>query len=405
MKRRTFLQAAGAAACIGSLPRPALSRPTTIRWWYHTDKPESSPSALVAKFEAENPDIRIEAQNIPWGGGNDYYTRLFASLIADSAPDCAMVKLNNQAQLLDMEALAPLDDMIASWEARTDVADDIWKLNQAPDGKKYYLPLQYVIIYLYYRTDLLRAEGLEPPRTFDEFHAAAKALTKDDVYGFGMRGGTGGYDNWGPFVLGGGATFAEGGMTSDAALAANRWYVGLATKDKVVPPSAPTDGFRQIVESFKAGRTAMAIHHIGSSNEIVKSLGDKVSAVPVPRAPDGKGWTLFGDESNGIFSSSQNQEAAFRWISFLSSGDNNVEFAKITGQLPITTSGARAWKEHQPRFVAASAASLPFAGVLPSSSKTAEFVSAVWPTNMQQALLEQISPDDMMRAIESHFSG
>jgi multiple sugar transport system substrate-binding protein len=48
---------------------------------------------------------------------------------------------------------------------------------------------------------------------------------------------------------------------------------------------------------------------------------------------------------------------------------------------------------------------LPFAGVLPDSSKTADFVGTVWPTNMQQALLGQISPDDMMQAFEKHFNG
>ena len=37
---------------------------------------------LVAKFEAANPDIKIKAESIPWGGGNDYYTRLFAALVA-----------------------------------------------------------------------------------------------------------------------------------------------------------------------------------------------------------------------------------------------------------------------------------------------------------------------------------
>ena len=34
----------------------------------------------------------------------------------------------------------------------------------------------------------------------------------------------------------------------------------------------------------------------------------------------------------------------------------------------------------------------------------ADFVGTVWPTNMQQALLGQISPDDMMQAIEKHFN-
>lgn len=405
MKRRTFLTLAGATALAAPLARPAIAQQTTVRWWYHFDNPENTPDALIERFHAENPDIRIEAESIPWGGGNDYYTRLFAALVAGGAPDCAMVKLNNQAQLQEMGALAPIDEMVAQWEARSDISDDIWNINKSADGAQYFLPLQYVVLYLYYRPDLFEAAGVAAPTTFDEFLAAARALTGDGVYGFGMRGGAGGHDNWGPLVLGGGASFEEGGMVSEAALAANRWYVGLGTEHQVIPPSAPTDGFRQIVDGFKSGQTAMAIHHVGSSNEMVEALGDRVSAVPVPRGPDGNGWTLYGDESNALFSASQNQEAAFRWISFLSTAQNNVEFNTLTGQLPVTTSGASEWTLHEERFVTASSQSLPFAAVPPDSPKTADFVRTVWPTSMQQALLGQISPDDMMRAIETHFHG
>jgi len=405
MERRTFLKLTGATALAGTFAKPALAEPTTVRWWYHFDNAQASPAELVAKFEAANPDIKIAAESIPWGGGNDYYTRLFAALVAGSGPDCAQVKLSNQARLLEMQALEPLDQMIAGWDARADISDKIWSLNKAKDGHQYYLPLHYVVLYLYYRADLFAAAGLKPPATFDDFLAAAKATTKDGIFGFGMRGGAGGYDNWGPFVLGGGASFDKGGMVSDAALKANRWYVSLATEHKVVPPSAPTDGFKQIVTNFKAGRSAMFIHHVGSSKDLVTALGDKVQAVPVPRGADGKGWTLYGDESNAIFSASKNKEAAFRWISFLSTGDNNVALTKLSGQLPITTSGATKDTNHDPRFVAASTASLPIANVLPDSSKTADFVGTVWPTNMQQALLGQISPDDMMQAIEKHFNG
>ena len=220
-----------------------------------------------------------------------------------------------------------------------------------------------------------------------------------------MRGGGGGQDNWGAFVLGGGATFDKGGMISEKALAANRWYVNLTREHKVTPASAATDGFRQIVDGFKAGRTAMIIHHVGSSNDMVQALGDKVSAVPVPVKPGEKGWTQFGDESNAVFAASKNKEAAFKWISFLSTGENNAELAKLSGQLPISNAAQATWSGHQKRFVDASAASLAIAGVLPDSSKTADFASTVWPQNMQRALLGQISPDDMMRAIEKHFHG
>lgn len=403
MKRRTFL--AATAAAIASPAIVNAQGAATVRWWYHFDNPQHSPAELVAKFEAANPGIKIQAESIPWGGGNDYDTRLYASLVANNAPDCAMVKFTNMSRLLEMRALEPLDQMIAGWAGASDIADSMWNLHKGPDGKRYYVPLQYVVLYLYYRVDLFQQAGLTPPKTFDDFLKAAKATTKGDVFGFGMRGGGGGHDHWGSFVLGGGANFDKGGMVTPKALEANRWFVALGREHKVFPPSAPSDGFRQIVDNFKAGRTAMTIHHVGSANEMVEALGDKVSAVPVPRAADGKGWTSFGDGSNAVFASSRNKQAAFKWISWLSTGEANITFNKFTGQLPVLNKGMSEWTLHPKRFVDASSQSLDIASTLPNVPATADFTRTVWPTNMQRALLGQIQPDDMMRAIERHYHG
>jgi multiple sugar transport system substrate-binding protein len=406
IKRRTLIKLAGAGALASSFPSPSIAQGVTLRWWYHFDNPQNSPAAFVKRFEEKNPGIRIQAEAIPWGGGTDYATRIFASAVAGNLPDTGLVRLSYLSQLMEMDALTPLSDYIKNWSDRGDIPDDLWKLNTAKDGKLYYMPAHYVVLYLCYRTDLFQQAGLQPPKTFEEFRACAKALTKGDVYGFGMRGAAGGFDNWGPFVLGGGASFDKGGMVTEKAIKANEWYVNLFRQDKVTPPSAPTDAFRQIVDGFKAGRTAMVIHHLTSANEMVAALGDdKVGAVPVPKAPDGKAWTIFGDESNAIFSTCKNKEAAFKWISFLSSNEGNMMFTKETAQLTVTKSGAANWTLHPKRFVDASLQSLPFSSVLPDSPKTVDFVRTVWPTNMQRALLGEISPADQMRAYEKHYHG
>jgi multiple sugar transport system substrate-binding protein len=404
MKRRTFVKLAGAAA-LAPLAAPAIAQgTTTVRWWYHYDNPQNTPASLIAKFEQANPGIKIQAEAIPWGGGTDYINRIFSSVVAGNQPDCAMVRLSYLSRFTQMRALEPLDAHLRGWSGFGDISEDVWKLNRAPDGKQYYMPLHYVVIYLYYRQDLFQQAGLQPPKTFDEFLNCAKALTRGDMYGYGMRGGAGCHDNWGPFVLGGGATFDKGGMVSEKALAANRFFIEFATKHKVVPPSAPTDAFRQIVDSFKAGRTAMTIHHIGSAAEMVAALGDKVSAVPLPRGPGGGGWTYFGDESNAIFANSKVKEAAFRWIGFLS-GAGNIEQAQLSGQLPITTSGGKSWAGHPQRFVDASFASLPIAQTLPDHVKTPDFVGRVLPTNVQRALVGETNPDEVMKAVEQLFHG
>lgn len=373
----------------------------TVRFWYHFDNPENPMSDLVAKFQAKNPDIKIEAENVPW---NSYYDNLYTSLVGGNAPDAGMVKLFAQPRLAEMGALEPLGDRINAWPGKADLLDNLLELNKGPDGQQYYLPIQYVVLYLYYRADLFKDANLNPPATCEEFCTAAQKLTKaPDTYGFGLRGGKGGWDQWGAFVFSQGAELKPGGLTTPAAIAANQWLIDLFQKDKVIPPSAPNDGFQEIVAAFKAGKTAMTIHHIGSSNDLVKALGDKVSAVPVPKC-GGKQWTSYGDESLAIFSSSQVKDAAWKWISFLAEAENNVAFNKATGQMTVTKSGAEHWTLHERRFVDATVQSLPFAHVLPQSTATAEFVNTAWQTSMQQALTGQITSQQMMEQLENLFA-
>lgn len=397
-----------AALAAGAAMLASAASAETVRFWYHFDNPDNPMTELVQKFEAANPDIKIEAENVPW---NSYYDNLYTAIVGGNAPDAAMVKLFAQPRLLEMGALEPLDDRIAGWAGKDDLLDNILAINAGPDGKQYYLPVQYVVLYLYYRTDMFDELGLKPPATCEEFRDDAIKLTRDtngdgqpDVYGFGFRGGKGGHDHWLTMTLPkieGGLT--GGNLTSDAAIAANQWVIDLFQKDKVFPPSAPNDGFQEIIAAFKQGRTAMTIHHIGSSNGMVEALGDKVSAVPVPKCGDGA-WTSYGDESLAVFSASENKDAAWKWISFLATGDNNVLFNKATGQLTVTKSGSEHWTLHQKRFVDATVASLPFAHVLPSTPATSDFVNVVWPTAMQRALTGEITAKEMMEEIQRLYA-
>jgi len=404
MKRRTLLTGSAAALAAPALRARAQS-PVTVRWWYHLDDPKASPAELIAAFEQQNPGIKINAEAIPWGGGSDYDTRLYTSIIAGNGPDAAMVKFQNQPRLMEMDALVPLDKQIAAWAARTDITDDLWKLHRAPDGKQYYVPLSYVVLYLYVRQDWLAQKNLPLPTDFPSFLAAAKATTGGDRWGFGLRGGPGGHDFWATFVLGGGAKMVKGGLVTPAAFSANTWFIDLFRTQKVCPPSAPVDGFVQTIANMKAGRTAMTIHHIGSANELNAALGDAITAVPVPKGPTGDAWATYGDGSNAVFSASKNPDAAWKWVSFLSTAQNNAAFAKAAGQLPVTTSSLKTWKDQPERFVEASAKSLPFAQVLPAVSATADFTRTVWPQTTQKALLGQITPDAMMQTFEKLYFG
>ncbi|HCS36588.1 MAG TPA: sugar ABC transporter substrate-binding protein [Sphaerochaeta sp.] len=379
-----------------------------VKFWYHFDNPETALNPLIEKFEAENPGIKIEPERISW---DTYNQKLLTSIAGGYPPDVAQVKLWWQPQLVEMGALLPLDDYIADWDGKNDIHDRIWELTRHSDGKQYYMPLQMVILYLYYRADMFEELGLAVPKTREEFLDVAKKLTRDldgdgivDVYGFGIRGARGGHDWWGTFVLSSGAEFFDANgdskLTTPQAIAANQWFIDLYTKHKVSPPTTPSDGFVEVIANMKSGKTAMTIHHLGSAKELEAVLGDKISAAPVPKGAEGY-WTSFGDEENAIFAATKVPEAAFKWASFLAEAENNAIWQKSSGQVSVNKSNASADAD---RFLKATTDSAEFAGVLPAHPGVSEFVESLWPALMQQAFAGQITSTQMMQSIEDHFA-
>ncbi|MDA3951408.1 MAG: sugar ABC transporter substrate-binding protein [Spirochaeta sp.] len=382
-----------------------------VRFWYHFDDPETALNPLIEKFESENPGIRIEAERVPWDA---YYQRLLTAAAAGDPPDVAQVKLWWQPQLVEMGALLPLDDYIADWDGKDDVYPRVWELTRHSDGQQYYMPLQMVVLYMYYRVDHFDELGLSIPETREEFLEVAQALTRDtdgdgetDVYGFGIRGARGGHDWWGSFVLSSGAEFFDDNgnvaLATPEAIAANEWFLDLYREHGVSPPTTPSDGFREIVANMQNGTTAMTIHHIGSAADMHAALGEKISAFPVPEGTDGR-WTSFGDEENAVFAETDNPDAAFKWAAFLAEAENNAIWQKSSGQVSINISNEDQDHGELERFYAATSASTPFAGVLPAHPGTAEFVESVWPAATQRAFLGEISSRKMMETFAEHFS-
>ncbi|BBI54491.1 hypothetical protein HORIV_69120 [Vreelandella olivaria] len=108
------------ALCAGT-----ASADSTVRFWYHFDNADNPMDALIEEFEEANPDINVEADNIPW---NSYYDQLYTSIIGSNAPDAAMVKMFAQPRLIEMGALAPIDDWLAAWEGTADLQDNLLDL-------------------------------------------------------------------------------------------------------------------------------------------------------------------------------------------------------------------------------------------------------------------------------------
>lgn len=399
------------AGCGSSAPPTSGAKEVVkLKHWVWLDDPKD-PTFLdmVKEWNAKNPNIQVEVEVVPWG---DFRTRLLTAVAGGGAPDTASFKLTWVPEFTGNKALEPLDSYLDKWAGRADVQENLWDVFRVTEDKKMYtMPWIVQALYMYYRPSLFKEAGVTVPKTWEEFLTVAQKLTKDkngdgkiDQYGFGMRGARYGHEPWGSFVFAGvdGTKIMENGkavFNTPEARKANDFFLDLYRKYKVVPPTAPADGFAEIINNFKSGRTAMVVHHIRSSGDMVKQFGDDVDAFAVPAGPKGR-WTSLGDTENVLMSSSKQKEAAFKFLAWLAEKEQIDRWCKASGNVPVLKSVQKMEYYQKDRFMKASFESLPFARVYPVTTSMGEWVESTWPAMTQQALEGKISGDDMMKKLE-----
>ncbi len=159
--------------------------------------------------------------------------------------------------------LAPIDEYIATMPADfLNLADlEPGLSNLTFDGQVYGFPSEGDTAWLFYRTDLLEAAGIAPPKTMDEMLAAAQALNATpDRYGMviGSRTDEAWWDFMHYFWAFGGQLYdpdtLEVTVNNEAGVAALTFYSDLLQKYGVVSPDVTTYGFNEITHRARPGQ-------------------------------------------------------------------------------------------------------------------------------------------------------
>ncbi|MGN0422806.1 MAG: ABC transporter substrate-binding protein [Lachnospiraceae bacterium] len=389
---------------------PADIEPCTIKFTYWADNTDYSQlmQDIIAKFNAENEyGIEVVGEEMPWDGGA-YSENLFNACMGGGSPDVATWKLTATPLFVNNDLLADLTPYVEAWEGSDDIPENLYNVMKEAGGSDdamYVMPFNIQVLYVYYRPSIFEAAGVEVPETYDEFLEAIKKCTMDtdgdgktDVYGFGMRGGSGGQEPWGSFVHAHGGDFED--LTSAEAVAGMQDYVDLYTNG-YVPTSAVGDGFQETVANFQSGLTAMFIHHTGSSSGMLEVLGDDVSAFPFP-AGEGQ-WTSMGDTDTVIFESCENKAAAFEWVKYLATGEGQTMWCEGTGNVPVSQTVQETDFFQNNPFMQASIAGIDYAGIIPIRDTTTEWISTIWPSTISQALTGEISAEECMQILNDEL--
>ncbi len=400
-----------AAAALGVVSFGALANaesiePCTLNYVYWADNTDYSAlmQDIIAKFNAENEyGIEVVGEEIPWDGGG-YNNTLFNTAMGGADIDVATLKLTATPMFVNNDLLEDLNPYVDAWEDKDDIPENLYNIMKQAGGSDamYLMPWNTQILYVYYRPSIFEAAGVEVPTTYDELLTAIEKCTMDtdgdgktDVYGWGMRGASGGQEPWGSFIHARGGSWDD--LSTPEAIQGMQDFIDIY-QNGWCPPTATNDGFQEIIANFKSGLTAMTVHHIGSSKGMVEELGDDVDAFIFP-AGVGQ-WTSMGDTENVMFASCKNKDAAFEWLKYLAAYDGEQMWCEGTGNIPVSTKVQQGDYFQNDRFMLVSFEGVDVAGILPIKDETTEWITN-WPAIVSQALVGDITAEECMQQLNA----
>ncbi len=338
----TVALALSACASGGTTGDAATNRgPITI--WYSNNETEIAwGKQMVEAWNAENPDEKVKAQEIPAGKSSEEV--IGAAITAGNAPclvfntaPVAVPQFEKQGGLVD---LSSFEDGAAYIEARS---GDTAEQYQGADAKYFQMPWKSNPVMIFYNKDMFTAAGLdaENPQlaTYDEFLATSRTLVESGAAPNAIYPAPTSqfFQSWFDFYplyaaeTGGTQLIEDGEATfndEDGAKVAEFWKTlyaeGLAGKEQYQG------------DSFADGQAAMSI--VGPWAVSVYKDAVNWGAVPVPTSegtPAEETYTFSDAKNVGMFTACENQATAWDVLKFATSEDQDGQLLELTGQMPL----------------------------------------------------------------------
>lgn len=306
---------------------------------------------LVAKFNLTHPTIEVESLYV--GQSDRQLPKILASIVGGTPPDLLWFGSMLTGQLVDLEAIAPLD----KWWNRSAVAKDI---DPALLGSMQYenhlwsIPFATNNVGIFYRPSLFKAAEIDRlPTNWQELKATAKQLTRDsngdgenDKFGMLLPLGQGEWTvfTWLPFMWGGGGELipksqssrnnpqaAKISIDNPGAIAALQLWQDLIKSGTAIL-SSPERGYE--LDNFLTGKVAMQLTGPWTFGQLAGMNFTDYDVMPIPAGI--RSATSVGGENLFMMKSSpQHQQAAWEFMEYVLSQEFQTEWALGTGYLPV----------------------------------------------------------------------
>lgn len=330
--------------------------PNTEDWFLGTGMNGTN---FVAKFEAENPGVKLNLQVVSW---NDVYTEVDTRIAAGNAPDILNIDVfaNYAAEglLMPVSEYCPEElfaDFFPSFIDQSVVDGVCWAVPDLASARA-----------LFYNVDMFNEVGIEVPTTWAELEDACQAIVdfyNGEVYPWGIDMTTDegqaafAYYAWGN---GGGFVDAEGNWALNSAenVEAVEFSTGLVAKGYTNPNPATQTRY-DLQDMFAAGKLAMVI----APNQLPTYVADKGGNINMATAniPANEGKTsssvgvmdrvmAFKDEAAP--DQAARNEAIGKFLTFFYNPENYVGWVSMEGFLPAVNSAVEALVASDPSFSA-----------------------------------------------------
>ena len=357
---------------------------------------EGKKIALMARrFEAAHPGVTVETQAIPWEAA---HAKLLTAVVGGIPPDVSQVGTTWMAEFATMDALEPLDARAAlSATARPEAFFPGSLQTCRVDGALFGVPWYVDTRVLFYRKDLLASVGYPAaPSTWEELTAAARKLstrrTSDGRRGYGISLGA---RSWADLLM---TVWQNGGdplrPTSPAFYGAVQHYIGFF-RENLTPTKEAADV--DLFHAFKTGYLPMFVSGPWMLELIRKELPELDGRWGVSMLPGKKSRTSFVGGSNlVVFKASKQKERAWQFLEFMSDPANQVEWMKITTDLPSVQVAWRAPYFNDKPLVQVFGRQLFDTASPPTVAEWEQIASAIDDT-MERVVLDSTQTEDTIR--------
>lgn len=294
--------------------------------------------------------ISVNFKVIPW---SDLYNNILTATTSGQGPDVLNIGNTWSASLQTTGAFLPFDgEMLDQIGGKSKFVSTSFAASGATGETPTSVPLYGLSYGMFYNKKMLQDAGINaPPKTWDDFVAAAKELTGGgDRWGMAVEGASVTENAHWAFFLGkqyGGDLFTEGGkptFDSPPIVEAVTQYVNFVGQEKIASRTCAeySDGTLGPTD-FADGKAAMIIYQ-NNAERVLRTSGMPeeeygVAKVPLPDPMPSGGEPIMSHVAGiniSVFQNAANQEGALEFIKFLTGDDQQTKLNQSFGSLPIT---------------------------------------------------------------------